>query len=121
MKWGVLLVLILASATAVSWAEKDFEDDGEEYPSLEIPQLKDFSAFGDFLTYGFYQKSCPGVEGIIHRKVKQWFDKDNTIAAGLLRLHFHDCVVRVNTALSLPSFFSTLNIFVWPKMRPKKH
>ncbi|CAK9327263.1 unnamed protein product [Citrullus colocynthis] len=93
MKWGVLLVLILASA-AVSWADKDLEDNGEEYSSLEVPQLQEFSAFGDFLSYGFYQKSCPGVDGIIHRKLKQWFDKDNSIAAALLRLHFHDCVVR---------------------------
>ncbi|XP_022137453.1 peroxidase 7 [Momordica charantia] len=87
----LFLILILTSAVA---AYEDFEDDGEEYSSLEVPQLQEFSPFDDFLSYGFYQKRCPDVDAIIHRKLKQWFDQDNTIAASLMRLHFHDCVVR---------------------------
>ncbi|XVE99145.1 hypothetical protein REPUB_Repub03eG0172000 [Reevesia pubescens] len=33
------------------------------------------------------------LEEIINRKVKEWIAKDHTLAASLLRLHFHDCAV----------------------------
>jgi peroxidase len=46
------------------------------------------------LTYRYYRKSCPNVEKIIYKEVKKAFNKDNTIAPGILRLIFHDCFVR---------------------------
>ena len=97
MKAVVLLsvIFLIQAAAVVTSADKEYDDDGEEYTSLEVPQLPESSDFDDFLSYGFYRKSCPGVDGIIHRKLKQWYDKDNTIAASIIRLHFHDCVVRV--------------------------
>ncbi|XP_023542193.1 peroxidase 7-like [Cucurbita pepo subsp. pepo] len=96
MKAVVLLsvIFLIQAAAVVTSADKEYDDDGEEYTSLEVPQLPESSDFDDFLSYGFYRKSCPGVDGIIHRKLKQWYDKDNTIAASIIRLHFHDCVVR---------------------------
>ncbi|XVE95706.1 hypothetical protein REPUB_Repub02eG0122500 [Reevesia pubescens] len=33
------------------------------------------------------------LEEIINRKVKEWIEKDRTLVASLLRLHFHDCAV----------------------------
>ncbi|CAN1288078.1 Peroxidase 7 [Linum perenne] len=42
----------------------------------------------------YYQEKCPAAEGIIHNKVRAWIKKDPTIAAALIRLHFHDCAVR---------------------------
>ncbi|XP_052180994.1 peroxidase 25 isoform X2 [Diospyros lotus] len=39
----------------------------------------------------FYSSSCPKAEAIVRSTVEAHFNKDPTIAAGLLRLHFHDC------------------------------
>lgn len=44
----------------------------------------------------FYSSSCPRAEAIVRSNVESHFNKDPTIAAGLLRLHFHDCFVQVN-------------------------
>ncbi|KAK6916946.1 hem peroxidase [Dillenia turbinata] len=48
----------------------------------------------DYLSFSYYQQSCPQAESIIYNKVKEWIDKDYTLAPSLIRLHFHDCSVR---------------------------
>ncbi|XP_038700394.1 peroxidase 12-like [Tripterygium wilfordii] len=45
------------------------------------------------LSWTFYQSSCPDLESIIQKQLKKVFKKDIGQAAGLLRLHFHDCFV----------------------------
>jgi peroxidase len=45
------------------------------------------------LNPSYYAQSCPGMEGIVQRFVKEAFDADYTIAAGLIRLFFHDFAV----------------------------
>ncbi|KAM7512704.1 hypothetical protein LguiB_011579 [Lonicera macranthoides] len=46
------------------------------------------------LNNGFYSSSCPKAENIVRSTVDAHFNKDPTIAAALLRLHFHDCFVQ---------------------------
>ncbi|XP_057996043.1 peroxidase 25 isoform X1 [Hevea brasiliensis] len=46
------------------------------------------------LRNGFYAFPCPQAEAIVRSTVEAHFQKDPTIAAGLLRLHFHDCFVQ---------------------------
>ncbi|KAK8452474.1 hypothetical protein SEVIR_5G118600v4 [Setaria viridis] len=46
------------------------------------------------LQIGFYDSYCPDAEDIVRSTVEQYYDKDATIAPGLLRLHFHDCFVQ---------------------------
>ncbi|PRQ30301.1 putative peroxidase [Rosa chinensis] len=46
------------------------------------------------LSFSHYMKTCPQAEGIIQQKVVDWLEKDFTLAASIIRLHFHDCVVR---------------------------
>ena len=47
------------------------------------------------LAVGFYKNCCPGVEYIVAKTVAQYVKKQPAIAASLLRIHFHDCFVRV--------------------------
>ncbi|XP_020269555.1 peroxidase 25-like isoform X1 [Asparagus officinalis] len=42
----------------------------------------------------FYSLSCPKGEAIVRSTVEKYFKKDSSMAAGLLRLHFHDCFVQ---------------------------
>ncbi|CAJ1919178.1 unnamed protein product [Sphenostylis stenocarpa] len=49
-------------------------------------------AFGE-LKVGFYESSCQKAESIVKNVVKSRFNRDKTITAALLRLHFHDCAV----------------------------
>ncbi|XP_016489614.1 peroxidase 27-like [Nicotiana tabacum] len=46
------------------------------------------------LKYGFYSKTCPGVESIVRKTTAQFISKAPTLAAPLLRMQFHDCFVR---------------------------
>ncbi|GMN57964.1 hypothetical protein TIFTF001_027065 [Ficus carica] len=46
------------------------------------------------LSWSFYDKSCPDAESIIRKQLKNVFKDDIGQAAGLLRLHFHDCFVQ---------------------------
>lgn len=51
-------------------------------------------AVQEFLSPTYYAQSCPNAEQIIHDRVQYWVQQDFTLAASLIRLHFHDCVVR---------------------------
>ncbi|GER52791.1 peroxidase superfamily protein [Striga asiatica] len=43
----------------------------------------------------YYLKTCPNLETIIQQKVRAWLKRDYTLAPAIIRLHFHDCAVRV--------------------------
>ncbi|XP_042493150.1 peroxidase 12-like [Macadamia integrifolia] len=45
------------------------------------------------MSWSFYKSKCPEVESIVRKHLKKVFKKDIGVAAGLLRLHFHDCFV----------------------------
>ncbi|XP_068636296.1 peroxidase 5-like [Aristolochia californica] len=46
------------------------------------------------LSAGFYGSTCSLAEFVVKDEVRKAFIRDKGIAAGLVRLHFHDCFVR---------------------------
>eukprot|EP01018_Ginkgo_biloba_P009036 Gb_37296 [translate_table: standard] len=48
----------------------------------------------DGLSWSFYKESCPKLESIVEKRINVYLKQDITQAAGLLRLHFHDCFVQ---------------------------
>ncbi|RLN09926.1 peroxidase 64-like [Panicum miliaceum] len=52
------------------------------------------AADAEALSLDQYEKRCPEAEAAVTAAVRQAMAKDRTVAAGLLRMHFHDCFVR---------------------------
>ncbi|GAA0161026.1 peroxidase [Lithospermum erythrorhizon] len=46
------------------------------------------------LSVNYYDHTCPNLESTITKIVKRAMSNDKTVAAALLRMHFHDCFVR---------------------------
>ncbi|KAF5735918.1 peroxidase 64-like [Tripterygium wilfordii] len=52
------------------------------------------SSLGASLSLNYYEKTCPDAELIVAKAVRNAIMKDKTVAAALLRMHFHDCFIR---------------------------
>jgi peroxidase len=48
------------------------------------------------LEVGYYSNSCPAVEAIVREEMVKIIAAAPSLAGPLLRLHFHDCFVRVS-------------------------
>lgn len=65
------------------------------------------------LRVGYYKESCPDVEAVVRRLVAEVSAEDPTVNAPLLRLHFHDCFVRVCTKFDfLACILFTMRLFL---------
>ncbi|XVF64084.1 hypothetical protein PTKIN_Ptkin09bG0138800 [Pterospermum kingtungense] len=63
-------------------------------PYFSISEAENSAPIASGLSWTYHKSSCPKVESIIRKQLKKVFKKDIGQAAGLLRLHFHDCFVQ---------------------------
>lgn len=52
-------------------------------------------AQGNALSSNYYDNTCPDAENIVTKVVTEAVKKDKTVPAAVLRMHFHDCFIRV--------------------------
>lgn len=55
----------------------------------------------DGLSMDYYLMRCPFAEQIVKNIVSRALQDDPTLAAGLVRMHFHDCFIEVSTSISV--------------------
>lgn len=55
---------------------------------------------GNALSLNYYKETCPDVDSIVRDAVKKAAMKDKTVPAALLRMHFHDCFIRVSIIIN---------------------
>jgi len=57
-------------------------------------------AAGAQLTPDFYQSSCPQVFSIVQAEIQKAVKAEKRMAASLVRLHFHDCILNLSHMLT---------------------
>lgn len=67
---------------------------------------------GGGLDMNYYLMSCPFVEPVVKNVVNRALENDPTLAAGLIRMHFHDCFIEV-LSLSLSQYTDQLHSHTW--------
>lgn len=67
------------------------------------------------LSLNYYDDTCPHLEYIVSSAVKKALSNDKTVPAALLRMHFHDCFIRViiNCSLFLLLFFQCHTQYIY--------
>ncbi|KAH6833585.1 hypothetical protein C2S53_005389 [Perilla frutescens var. hirtella] len=91
MRWFSLAIFLLSvHVSAANSAVPKLPVKGVALPKPKTPVLPAAA----YLSPAYYMKSCPNLESIINQKVRARVKKDYTLAASIIRLHFHDCAVR---------------------------
>jgi peroxidase len=65
------------------------------------------------LEVGYYSKTCPNVEAIVREEMEKIISAAPSLAGPLLRLHFHDCFVRVSGSSVSFSFMAPQSYHVY--------
>lgn len=108
MKGSFCIVMVLNFVHCIGMATALVSNNDLKVPGLQVispiakpvprPPKIGLRPPQDYLSTTYYQNSCPELEGIIQQKLQALITKDNTLAASIIRLHFHDCIVRVSNS-----------------------
>lgn len=105
MKGGSLYIVMLLFVQCIGMAIALLGSNDLKVASLPVVSPKVVTRP---LSNTYYQNSCPNLEGIIQQKMQALIKKDTSLIASIIRLHFHDCIIRVS---SLSFSFSQVFIF----------
>ncbi|XP_040382411.1 peroxidase 7-like [Oryza brachyantha] len=83
------LLLLAVSAAAGEDGKQQQQEQGQGQGYTQPAYRQPVSG----LQPGYYQQSCPDMEGVVQRAVKKAIAADYTLAPALLRLFFHDFAV----------------------------
>ncbi|XP_038699385.1 peroxidase 64-like [Tripterygium wilfordii] len=78
-----------------------------------------FYSLGASLNLNYYKKTCPDEEFIVAEALTNVIMEDKTVAAALLRKHFHECFIRVRRKSS-PLKLSIIQSYTYVIDNPKK-
>ena len=62
----------------------------------------------------YYGESCPSVEDVVRSEMVKALSAAPSLAGPLLRMHFHDCFVRVSSLHCRIQWFDRLLCIQWP-------
>ncbi|ERM96860.1 hypothetical protein AMTR_s01279p00010080 [Amborella trichopoda] len=104
----VFLIHILRLSFEGRFKERRFEERGDDFGEKRGDDFCEKSERG--LRNKFYEKSCPQAERIVWDFIWEKLSSSGNsgLPAKLLRMHFHDCLVRVLSFTSLATFLSWL-------------
>lgn len=94
---GVLAIVVLLGAYMIAVCSADGSDSTYQYAlnyGEELSDLEKQMPVKSGLAFGFYAQSCPHFDSIIESRVQALLKQDAGVAAGLVRLVFHDCFVQ---------------------------
>ena len=56
---------------------------------------------GACIDVGFYDRTCPSAETLVQQTVAAAFANNSGVAPALIRMHFHDCFVKVSHCVDI--------------------
>jgi peroxidase len=65
----------------------------------------------------FYSESCPSVEDVVRKEMVKALSAAPSLAGPLLRMHFHDCFVRVSCIARFRGPIGSTMSVQWPDRR----
>lgn len=74
------------------------------FATRNLTNMSNEACVGDVtitLSFGVYKDSCPEAEAIVYSWISKAMADDPRMAASLLRLHFHDCIVNASHSFNL--------------------
>lgn len=76
--------------------ESDLSGEAKLMVLLMVGVVMVSKGYSQDLKVGFYSETCPLAESIVRATVAKAVAQNPGMGAGLIRMHFHDCIVLVS-------------------------